>query len=238
LTGEPDCRKNFQLKLVHSVKVAGEVEQIGCRQGIDRNTLELAKITGLLHDVGRFQQYAEYKTFNDSVSLNHGELGAAIIKRKRPLDGFDETEQKAVLRTVALHNLAVAPCGEDPEPDILLNLVRDADKLDIYRIFIHQNAGREMNWQVGTNGDISDGVHDDIQSNRPVALQHVKNYFDAIAMRLAWAFDINYDSTVQRIRERGYWNHMLSALPDTQKVQYLKEKLAEHLESRFAIHLP
>ena len=184
-TDDPDCRKNFELKLNHSISVAEEAEGICNSLNFNDETTRLAKITGLLHDVGRFRQYAEHRTFNDGISINHGELGASVIIDENLLEKCSQRQQTSVLRAVAQHNLAVTPCCDDSPADVLLKLVRDADKLDIYRIFNSSNSNVKSSLVVETGEDISDGVHADIMSGRPVALEHVANRLDITALKLA-----------------------------------------------------
>ena len=37
-------------------------------------------VIGLLHDIGRFEQEAQYHTFNDFKSMDHGDYGAEYLK--------------------------------------------------------------------------------------------------------------------------------------------------------------
>ena len=45
--------------------------------------MRIAEAVALLHDVGRFEQYKRYGTFNDRKSVNHAALGVEIMKKNR-----------------------------------------------------------------------------------------------------------------------------------------------------------
>ena len=63
----------------HSYWVMGNIEIIAKSLGLTKYDIELAKCIGLLHDIGRFDQYTEYKNYKDN-HLDHGYHGVDIIK--------------------------------------------------------------------------------------------------------------------------------------------------------------
>ena len=52
----------------------------------------LAEIMALFHDIGRFEQYKQYRTFSDYRSEDHAALGVKVIKANRILNGFEPAE--------------------------------------------------------------------------------------------------------------------------------------------------
>lgn len=60
----------LQLKADHSKRVARDAERLAYDLDWSPAARNAAEALGLLHDVGRFPQFAEYKTFSDSVSGN------------------------------------------------------------------------------------------------------------------------------------------------------------------------
>jgi len=87
-------RKNISLKIRHTYKVCRNITEIAGEERPGQTILLLAEAIALLHDVGRFPQYAQYKTFNDRISVNHAELGARIITREGLLKEFPPDEQE------------------------------------------------------------------------------------------------------------------------------------------------
>jgi putative nucleotidyltransferase with HDIG domain len=69
----------------------------------------LAEAIGLFHDVGRFRQYETYKTFDDSISVNHATLGAKVLLENNVLQRLPKQEQDLILRGVTLHNVFSLP---------------------------------------------------------------------------------------------------------------------------------
>jgi hypothetical protein len=67
-------QKNISLKEHHTERVCENIVEISKRLSLDGHSTMLAEAIALFHDIGRFPQYARYKTFRDSVSVNHGLL--------------------------------------------------------------------------------------------------------------------------------------------------------------------
>ena len=127
--------KKIKLKYRHSLLVSKLCNEIGKSLGLDAEKLELATLIGLLHDIGRFEQHQKYKTFVDSKSEDHGQLGARILFENDLIRDFikDPKYDEIIRLTLIYHNDYMLPEGLDPETKIFCQIVRDADKLDILR---------------------------------------------------------------------------------------------------------
>lgn len=133
---DPGIQQNIDLKNVHSRCVARESVRLGKKLGLRNGELRLAEIIGLLHDVGRFEQYARFRTFVDRISVNHAELGVRILTAAGILDVIRPDIRNVILKSVAWHNRPSLP---DHETETILDhakLLRDADKLDIWKVVI------------------------------------------------------------------------------------------------------
>jgi len=74
-----ESQQNIDIKYEHSKRVAEEILRIGKQSGLNEDELRLAEIIALFHDIGRFEQYDRYRTFSDSKSQDHAELGIRIL---------------------------------------------------------------------------------------------------------------------------------------------------------------
>ena len=66
-------------------------------------------------------------------SVDHGELGEQILRENRVLEKLARDQQELVFKAVRYHNRKELPSVEDEAFIFFTNLLRDADKLDIYR---------------------------------------------------------------------------------------------------------
>ena len=65
-------------KYYHSYRVMKVMELISSRLNLNHKDLHLAKVIGLLHDIGRFEQDKLYSSFKDS-KFDHGDHGVKIL---------------------------------------------------------------------------------------------------------------------------------------------------------------
>ena len=68
-------QENIDLKAEHTRRVCEAIRDIGRSLCLSEEDLCLAEACGLLHDIGRFEQYRQYRTFADYKSQNHATLG-------------------------------------------------------------------------------------------------------------------------------------------------------------------
>ena len=113
---EPEKQQNIDLKKDHTLRVCKEISNIGNQLGLNDDQLRLAEIIALLHDIGRFEQYARYYTFRDRSSENHAELGIRIIEKFGLLESLDNNNIKSIiLCAIKYHNRHSLPLEESEE---------------------------------------------------------------------------------------------------------------------------
>ena len=64
-----DCKeKEIKRKVDHSIRVSKLCRSIAEDLSLPKDVIEIAEFIGLVHDIGRFTQWQEYKTFDDLKS--------------------------------------------------------------------------------------------------------------------------------------------------------------------------
>ena len=214
---DAEVQRNYDLKELHTRNVC-EAARLIAQEGGERR-LMLAQVAALCHDIGRFPQYQEYRTFLDSESINHASLSARILKQNSLLDFLPKGERDSVYFAVRLHNVFQVPRGLPPETDDLLRLVRDADKLDIWRIFADYFFQPESERASGAGLGFPDlpacspEVLAAVEAGEMVQLTMLKSLNDIKLLQLSWVYDINFGSTLRLIKERGVLERLAATLP-------------------------
>jgi len=232
--GNPDSL--IRMKLIHSRKVAEICRSLAEGLGWSGEDNITASALGLLHDAGRFSQFAEYGTFVDADSLDHGELGCAVIKESGVLSSCPVTNRSQILDGILFHNRRTIPSGVQPDSLPFVKLVRDADKLDIYRI-IRERIGRnnlgdhlkEALW-IRAEGPANPLALDEIRNRQTVSSENIRSVADFTLMQMSWVFDINYLPARQRIREDGVLNLLASTLPCEKDVRGVGDFILKQVE--------
>jgi hypothetical protein len=198
----------------------------------------LAEAIALFHDIGRFPQYAKYKTFRDRKSVNHGFLGAEILLQKKILQSLPDNEQKLIIKTVRLHNAFSIPKAEKEDIVFFLNLIRDADKLDIWRVFLeyYDLPEKERASAVGLGlpdkEDYSEEVLSCILRGKMVTLSQLKSMNDFKLMHLSWIYDIKFGPSFRLLSERNYIDKIVSRLPENEVVQKVSSVLKGYVRKK------
>ncbi len=130
--------EKVKLKIDHTYRVCGLCQQIAVQSGFDENEIELAWLTGLLHDVGRFEQLKRYGTFIDAQSIDHAEFGANILFKEGRIRDYieDASEDQLLEKTVRCHSAYRVPAHYTEREKKFADLLRDADKIDILKVNI------------------------------------------------------------------------------------------------------
>jgi hypothetical protein len=235
--------KNTILKEKHSIRVAGEILHIGkslelSPDELSPDELRLAEITALLHDIGRFEQYARFKTFVDGKSVNHALLGVEVLTENNVLNAFDEPLKNLILRIIAYHNRASLPKDETQTCLFFAKLLRDADKLDILRVVTgyYRQKGSPRNpaleLDLPDTPEFSDKVIEDLTNHQIVHIKHVKTLNDFKLLQAGWIFDINFDATFSAVRSRGYLDIIFETLPDSEELHKIFKLIQIYLTQK------
>lgn len=235
---EPTSRQGIILKIKHSVRVAVDCRTIAAGLGLPAGSVRMARLVGLVHDIGRFEQYATYRTFVDRDSVDHGELGVQILRRHPILSGLDATTRSMIETAVAMHNRAHIPAGISDGALFFTRLVRDADKLDIYRIIIAHYLNGKWREVVPTriastgSGGPSPQVVAALCRQRTVDMAHVRSRDDLLLLRIGWVFDMNFDPTFRMLAHRGLLDRLFDGLPPFEALERLRGTVDRYVRER------
>ena len=217
-------RPPLQLKVDHSKRVAENARWLAKNLGWNSSETNRAEALGWLHDIGRFSQFAEFGTFMDATSVNHGERGWEVVQEAEILFPLKIEEQKALLDGIRYHNAKAEPDPLTEESLRFLKLIRDADKLDIFHIVLAsvQRDGFQdlpgMLPQVVLDGPVSQKIVCEIQTHRSCSITHVRSLADFLLMQLSWIYDLNYSASFRRIIDRNIIDTFEQALPKEKQI--------------------
>jgi hypothetical protein len=232
---EAEYRRLMELKRDHSLQVSAKAGQIAQSEGFDAQTVLLCKVGGLLHDLGRFEQISVYGTLDDLKSIDHGDLGFDVLSNTGFLEYFRTPEQLALLFAVRNHNKRDITDYPDELTEIITKTVRDADKLDVYRV-MHDSLKNEDSehrsavlLELDDVAEISQEVVQFIEDQKIVNKNVLKTTSDFHLMQLSWVFDMNYKSTFNLLKESEDFNHLVERIPATELAQNLKNTVRQYI---------
>ncbi|MDZ7667663.1 MAG: HD domain-containing protein [Desulfotignum sp.] len=225
----PDLVTNIRLKKDHSERVVKEILWIADQLNLDDDDRDLAAVMALFHDIGRFEQYARYRTFADHQSENHAELGVKILRHHGVLDCLPPDRADLICRVITYHNRAELPENETGECLFYARLLRDADKLDIWRVLIDHYQRQDLDDNPAVElglpdiPGMSDRVYDMVVNAKIVQARHMRNLNDFKLLQIGWVFDINFAPALQQVRDRRYVESICRTLPPSDRLTQIKQ---------------
>ena len=214
---------------------------------------DIVKEKGWLDAAGRVDFALRLRSGKDSASplckpANGEPRRPANGEPRRPANGEAESfplvsaaQKDAILKAVLYHNRRDLPDGlETPLFDfdsqlrlthIAAHTVRDADKLDIFRVLEDQVAHTDWRsdsrafWNLAVSAPPNPVVVDCIASARPVDYQHIQSLSDFVLIQVGWMICGLHFATSRRLcRERGHlayrrdFLHQLTESPDVDRL--------------------
>jgi len=229
---------NIDLKREHSLKTSEIIKDLGQSENLIESDLLLAECIALLHDVGRFTQLAQYGTFSDSKEVNHANMGVTILEEEQILKHLDEEEQNIILKAIGMHNMAKLPKIQDKNLLFFTEILRDADKLDIYRIVSEHYCSKKINpnkmleLDLPEKPDISKKVYNCIIGEKVVNIENVMTLNDFKLMHMSWVYDMHLKRSYQIVNEKSYLKKIFDTLPKTDEVIDMYRNMKIYMENK------
>ncbi len=230
---------NLELKKEHTAFVVDEARYIVAGLALDENDCLIAETVALFHDIGRFEQFTKYQTYSDRKSIDHSELAADIIDAEGVLDALDQAERAIILSAVRFHGLKNLPEGLDDKTLLHCRIVRDADKLDIYRVlqekylqYISNSQDFNLELEYADEPWYSDHNIEAILGGRQIKYTEVKTLNDMKLLVLAMIFDVNFRPTLKRIKEKECIQAFIDMLPADDTINKVRTKILDYIEQR------
>lgn len=225
-------QENIDLKIKHSYRVCEEMENIIEDFELNEEEFYLAKIIALFHDIGRFKQYKEYKTFSDYKSEDHGELGVQVLEENGLMADFSPEHQKIVISAIRLHNNPKLPNDNDL---FFAKLIRDADKLDIFNLFKEKYEKEDEETELiklDHRPEISDHIYQKLKNKKLIKYDSLETVNDLKLMQMTWIYDINFTKTLEIIEKRKYLDTIYNSMPANIKSKEIYEMVKNEMENR------
>jgi len=230
-------QKNIILKVKHTDNVCRNIVRIAREENLGNNEARMAETVALFHDLGRFRQYAEYKTFRDAESVNHGLLGSNILTEENILRNLPENERLIIINSVKFHNAyAIPPVPEDVM--LFLKLIRDADKVDIYRVFVEyyespaEERASATALGVPDSPGYSGAMLSCIKDRKVASYSSIRTENDFRLMKLSWVFDMHFRESLRMLHENNYIRKIMDMLPRTKEILEAVEEINRYISER------
>lgn len=221
--------ENIVRKYYHSYRVMNLCSLIAKSEKYDNNDIDTCIVLGLLHDIGRFEQWKIYNTYKDLESVDHAELGIDILFNNEKIKDFCNVVENydEIYDSIKYHNKIKIPDNLSEHNKRLCRVLRDADKLDImYLISINSIKLNEC------DADFSEKIINDFMSCKSIDIHDIKNDNDNILMKLAFVYDLNFEYSFKFIKKYKLIEKMYENLNNKERFLPYIQKVKEYIDSK------
>ena len=233
-----DQQKNFDIKEEHSLRVAENCKKLAVLLKLEDEDEKAAVLAGIFHDIGRFRQLLEYNTFNDAASIDHAMFAVGILKEKEFLGHLNEKLQEVIFTAISFHNKLEIPKKLNGRELLHTRLLRDADKLDIYKVLTDYYSDRNqipnhtLTWELPKATGVSPGAAREVLAGKLVSKDEIKSEMDVKIMQLSWVYDMNFKPSIHMIFRERYLEKIYNSLPKNDMVFEIYRKVKVFAENK------
>lgn len=205
----------FKLKVTHTYQVVNNAKVLVNKLNLSDEDKQLAELIALLHDIGRFEEISVLKKF-DSVKFNHAEYGVKMLFEDGLIRNFitDDSYDDIIREAIFNHNLLDIKDVRDERTLLHVKIIRDADKLDNYRVKKDEKIeaifpGIVKSLEEFLDSTISDKVYDTVMKCECVNIKDRTTLLDYWVCVLAFTFDLNFKESYEIVKENNYVNILI-----------------------------
>jgi hypothetical protein len=238
-TDDSEYNRPIRLKEEHTGRVCGNIIMIGKELGLSSEDMITAEIIALFHDLGRFRQYQIYRTFVDALSENHARMGLKQIGINKIFSELPKDKKILISKAIAYHNSAALPEGEDDKTLFFMKLIRDADKIDIWKVFLDYYAENRPSDAIALGlpdkPSFSKKVIESIRMRSFAKMKDLRTLNDFKLLQISWVFDINFAPSFRAIKNNNYIGRLEETLPKVKEITVAVKIARDHVDSLLII---
>ncbi len=224
----------IRLKILHTYKVSELCEEIAhdlfgtteMTEASAQENIDLAWLIGMLHDIGRFEQVRRYHTLLDAESVSHATLGIEILFEEGMLTRFikvnpEDPDIGLIRAAIAYHSDYRIPGDLDERTKMYCQILRDADKLDIFRVNcetpledIYHISKEEL-----MHAEVSEEVMENFMQRQATPREIRKTPVDYVVGMISMAFELVYPISRKIASHQGYLDRLLDFPSDNEKTR-------------------
>lgn len=216
--------KNVIHKYKHTYKVVELMEELANRLELDEEKIKLAKLIGLLHDIGRFEQLKKFSSYDDYTTFDHADSSCCYLFEEGHIRDFIETDKYDVVieNAVRNHNKKfIDVANMDQESLLFSKMIRDMDKVDIYR-------GIAVDYETSFDAkEVSKEVLELFSKGEIIDRRLVKSESDEVLVDMAFVFDFNFEESFDILVETDNFDLYLGAIKVSEDSEKLWRKVRE-----------
>ena len=228
------------LKAVHTYHVAELCQTIAESLALSEVECMVAWLSGLLHDVGRFEQIRRFNTFSDADSIDHALLSSEILFgteedascgriRQVILDPLWDTY---LYKAIKYHSAYRLPSNLSEMEKTYCQILRDADKIDIFRVNLETPLEDIYNTttEVLKQAEVTPEVLAAFRERHAVLRALKKTPVDNVVGHISLYYELVYPKSRQIALSQGYLLRLAGFVSENEKTRKVFEDIRTQLQ--------
>ena len=204
--------------------------------GLNENEKAIAEIAALFHDIGRL-----YILLPESTEINateHPDASIVCLKSIGSFNQLDSTTQNIIIQVIKNHNKPELPQKEGETILFYIKLLRDADKLDVWRgtsDYLMRKAAKPnmaRDLALSEKAIVTPSFCKIIIEGGIPNKSDLITFNDFIIFQMSWVFDLNYKKSFQIVNQKQYVRHLYESLPKNDNVIEIYRMIRIYIENR------
>lgn len=198
----------IKTKYVHTLSVVKVMMMLSRELNFNEEDSKLAFHLALFHDLGRFREVERQSVFNN-LKFDHGAYSNKILFNDGFINNFDINEDDYLLikKAIYFHNKKDLPNSLIGKERLFAELLRDADRIDIYRALSSQT-----NYKAIFDNVSSEKILNAFYNGDSIDIKDLKSRGDRVILRLGFIKLFSFKESCKVLKETGYLNEYLNII--------------------------
>jgi hypothetical protein len=227
---------NVLRNIIHTEKVVENILILADSLELSETEKNTAEVVALFHDIGRF--WLMMQDQNDSKGFDHAEASVQFLHTNHTFNSLDESVKNSLSEIIRNHHLPELFKKENGSTLFFTKLLRDADKLDIWRSTTDYLVNKKKKSNLALELDLSEKLvvtgsfcQTIIDKGIPVRNDLV-TFSDYLLYQMSWVFDLNFRKSYQILNQKQYMRYIYDSLPKTNSVFEIYRMIKIHIENQ------
>jgi hypothetical protein len=222
--------------LLHTEKVTQNILLIANSLELSESERYTAEALAIFHDIGRF--WLLHPDQHETKKMDHAEASVEYLKSNQNFNLLDEQSKNIILEVILYHHTPEIVKKDNPVSLFFSRLLRDADKLDIWRLTVDSLADKTKRSNLAREfgliekpiitASFSQNIIDGVLAKK----DDIVTFSDYLLFQMSWVFDLNFRKSFQILNKMQYMRHIYDALPKADMVFEIYRKIKIHIENQ------
>ncbi|MEI7523177.1 MAG: HD domain-containing protein [Mariniphaga sp.] len=222
--------------IIHTEKVVENSLSLADSLELNENDRAVAEISALFHDIGRL--WILLPENSEIIISDHAQASIEYLKACVPFNQLEEPTRSIIIQVIKNHNKPDLPSKDNETNLFYIKLLRDADKLDVWRAtsdYISRRSGKPnlaKDLALSEKPVVTPSFCKIIIEGGIPNKNDLVTFNDFIIFQMSWIFDLHFKKSFQIVNQKQYIRHLYDSLPKNDNVIEIYRMIRIYMENK------